>query len=250
MKTTILRVLLLATLIMLVGGNAGATGSSGWPKIYSHGPRDGKYVALTFDDAPRSTTVQLLDILGNLDVPATFFVEGLFASREPDSLLEIAKRGFEIGNHSYNHPDMKLVTDDVRRTELQSTNDIICRIAGITPYLFRPPGGSYNARVADIAFGKDMTTVLWTVQCGDYKEPTRDFIVNRVLSLTRPGAIILLHDGLENTREAVPEIVNTLRNRGYTFVTVGQMLEMTNGQCQWQSYYDDKVQYETLPPVF
>jgi len=120
-----------------------------------------------------------------------------------------------------------------KANQLDSANRMIKEITGITPHLFRPPGGDYNQRVADVAFGRQMTTVLWTVSCADYLEPPTATIVSKVLAETKPGGIILLHDGIKHTREALPEIVNTLRARGYTFITVGEMLKMTNGACQW-----------------
>jgi peptidoglycan/xylan/chitin deacetylase (PgdA/CDA1 family) len=223
--------------MLVVGGTRGLAeeeaDSATWPKIYRSGPSHEKYAALTFDDAPLPGLEELLGILEDLDVRATFFVEGVFASWRPHMLKAIADAGHEIGNHTYDHPDMTRVSDEELGRQLDLANQIIESQTGITPHLFRPPGGRHDSRVVDAAYERELTTVLWTVSCSDYREPSPAYIVDRVLSGVRPGGIILLHDGVGSTREALPEIVRTLRGRGYVFVTVGEMLEMTHGKCPW-----------------
>jgi peptidoglycan/xylan/chitin deacetylase (PgdA/CDA1 family) len=222
-----------------------------WPRTISHGSSDDLTVAFTFDDAPMPDGLALLDVLEQLDIHATFFVEGAFVSKRPDLLREIDRRGHEIGNHTYDHPNMKHVGDPERTSQLDRTNQLVQQTIGKTPHLFRPPGGNYNTRTVDIAYSMQMTTVMWNVCCEDYRDPSTAYIVSHVLSAVRPGSIILLHDGVKNTREALPEIVNTLRNRGYRFVTVGEMLGEIYGPCPWDSAYGLEIPDPiTFPPVF
>lgn len=235
----------LVLLILAVSGPRGVAQESGdsdvWPEVYRQGPSQGHYVALTFDDAPLPGLEELLGILRELDVRATFFVEGIFASRRPEMLKAIAEAGHEIGNHTYDHPDMTTLTDDEVARQLELANQIIETQTGIRPHLFRPPGGRHNPSVVNAAYEREMTTVLWTVSCSDYKEPSPAYIANRVLDLVRRGGIVLLHDGVRSTRQALPEIVRSLRERGYVFVTVGEMLEMTHGECPWKEGEDESA---------
>ena len=208
------------------------------PKVISNGPTTGgKMSALSFDDAPTPGTQQLIDVLDNLDVPATFFIEGIFASHHRDMLKKIGDYRFEIGNHTWNHPNITKVDDTRLLNELKTTNDIIQEVTGLKVHVSDPRGGAYNQHAANIVYSQQMSTILWTVSCADYMNPPKKSTVSQVLARTKPGAIILLHDGVRSTREALPEIVNTLRDRGYTFVTVGQMLEMEYGVCPWDSSY-------------
>jgi len=223
-------------LIALIGDPASiglAQDSLEWPHVYRQGPGDGRYVAITFDDAPTPDTGELLAVLDSLDVRATFFVEGEFASWRPSLLQDIVNAGHEIGNHTYNHPNVTKVNDETLADELDSTNELIQTLTGVIPHLFRPPGGHYDSRVSDAAYASEMVTVLWSVNTSDYKGISSSEICSRVVTNVRPGAIILLHDGVDNTRRALPSIVNRLRERGYTIVTVGEMIEMTGGPCPW-----------------
>ncbi len=234
----VLTLLVLLSLLVLCypdGATADELAQS-WPRIYSQGPSTGRYIALTFDDVPMAGCEELLQILDELDVSATFFVEGVFAVEKPWLLSAIHGAGHELANHSYTHPDMTTLDDAEIYEELNRTNELIRSQTGVIPHLFRPPGGQYNQRVVDAAYGLEMVTVLWTVNTADYlfNDPSR--IVSRIMDHVGSGANILMHDGVEATREALPEIVSTLRQQGYTFVTVGEMIELTYGECPWRQY--------------
>lgn len=239
---------LLIGMLLIDAPATGAENSRNWPRIYTHGPGCGRYVALTFDDSPMPDAMELLDVLDELDVKATFFVNGLFAEWHPALLQEIASRGHEIGSHSYDHPDMTEVDDIELRMQFDLTNQLIRGFTGIIPHLFRPPGGHYDSRVVDAAYAHELTTALWTVNAADYADLTSSQIASRVLRGTRRGGIILMHDGIKATRNALPEIVQTLRRRGYTFVTVGDMLRLTHGECPWREYDEEGlVPIQILP---
>jgi peptidoglycan-N-acetylglucosamine deacetylase len=235
----------LAIALLLMSGSPGARGEGSQnsnPMVYHHGPTTGKYVALTFDDAPAEDSQKLLDVLDQLDVKATFFAEGLFVSLRPDQAKAIVECGQEIGNHTYDHLNITTLTPEQLRDEIESTDRVIFETTGATSRLFRPPGGAYDQKTIQTVYNCGDTTVLWTSLCGDYKNPSVDFIVDRIVSRVKPGGIILLHDGIPHTREALPQIVNTLRAEGYTFVTVGEMIDLTNGaQASKESDYDPQV---------
>jgi peptidoglycan/xylan/chitin deacetylase (PgdA/CDA1 family) len=246
------RLIVFSTLIFMLGTcgleDARADESTAWPSIYRHGPTTGKYVALTFDDAPMANELELLDVLDGLNVKATFFVVGTCADDHPELLIEIVQRGHEIGSHSWDHPNMTRLTDEELVSQYVRTNLIIRSITGVIPHLFRPPGGNYNSNTVATGYGEELVTVLWTANSGDYTGLTPSQIANRVLGRVSPGGIILLHDGVIPTQEALPVIVNTLRSRGYTFVTVGEMLSMTHDDCQWEEYDLEAIQPPLMCP--
>lgn len=194
----------------------------------THGSRDHRRVALTFDDGPDPVrTPALLDALAELDAPATFFVVGNRVDANRELTARIAREGHELGNHTYSHPYLPLSRSRRVAHELATTDAAIERATGIVPMLARPPYGGRsprNVRVFDRA-GKRL--VLWDVNSFDWKGLTAEAIVERVLARTRPGSIILLHearDGGEVTIEAVRLLVPALRARGYELSTTSGVL--------------------------
>lgn len=195
----------------------------------THGSRDHRRVALTFDDGPDPIrTPALLDALAEVEAPATFFVVGNRVDASRELTARIAREGHELGNHTYSHPYLPLARSKRVAHELATTDAAIERATGIVPTLARPPYGGRsprNVRVFDRA-GKRL--VLWDVNSFDWKGLTAEAIVERVLARTRPGSIILLHearDGGEVTIDAVRLLVPALRSRGYELSTVSGVLE-------------------------
>ena len=184
---------------------------------YNGHTRD-KRVALTFDDGPSSYTSQVLSILKHHHTKATFFEIGAQVSSESGKLL---KAGQELANHSYHHESYP------SRSSMAATNSRIRSASGFEPCLFRPPGGAFNSRVVGDARDLGMTTVMWNVDPRDWSRPGSDAIYSRVVSATRPGSIVLMHDGggdRSQTVAALPRIIKTLRGRGYRLVTVSKLL--------------------------
>ena len=189
------------------------------------GPR-GRRVALTYDDGPAADTPAFVAELQRLGVPATFFMIGQQVQAEPAFARRVLAAGDAIGNHSWNHANLggggPAATDQIVRT-----NAAIHRATGFTPCLFRPPYGSTGSDLVARARAQRMTSVLWSVDPTDWATPGTPAIVSRVLAQTGPGAIILDHDGGGNrsqTLAALPQIVRALRARGYSFVTVPELL--------------------------
>lgn len=184
-------------------------------------------VALTFDDGPwPNHTAKILSILERMKVKATFFVVGSWAERYPMLVRRARAMGMQIGSHSWSHPYDppfdSLPTQKVER-EIADTDALLDRL-GIHTGLFRPPGGSWDAEVRDIARSYGMRLVLWDVDPHDWMAKTSPKeLVKTVLARVRPGSVILLHDGggdAATTIEALPEIIAGIRKKGLGFTTL------------------------------
>ncbi|MEV5846671.1 polysaccharide deacetylase family protein [Streptomyces sp. NPDC051985] len=187
--------------------------------------RKAKCVALSFDGGPSPTTPALLDILKQDGLHATFFVQGRgHIAKYPGILRRIAAGGHEIGNHTWTHPRLTDLDEAGARHELQRTQDAIERITGERPVLMRPPEGRTNRKVAKICKELGLAQVLWSVTAKDYETTDSALITKRVLDQTHRDGIILLHDLHKGTVPAVPGIIKALEQRGYTLVTVSQLL--------------------------
>ncbi|MEU1875779.1 polysaccharide deacetylase family protein [Streptosporangium sp. NPDC020072] len=183
-----------------------------------------KCIALTFDDGPSMYTERLLDILEAQRVKATFFVVGYNAAARPRILRHIHRAGHEIGTHTQNHLSLtRLSSAGIRRELLGPIRHI--KAAGAEVRLFRPPYGATNSRVRRIARGLGLTQVLWTVDPQDWLHRNSATVTRRILSATRRNSIILSHDIHRTTVAAMPKIIRTLKARGYTFVTVSDLLD-------------------------
>ncbi|MCX8033224.1 MAG: polysaccharide deacetylase family protein [Thermoleophilia bacterium] len=184
-------------------------------------PPGQKIAALTFDDGPGPYTGRVLTALASKHVSATFFVLGSSAASSPEIIRKIRAAGHEIENHTWSHAILtKLSPQDIRK-ELLRTNQVV----GKTRYL-RPPYGIYDDRVAAEAAALGMQLVLWTVDTRDWEHPEVASILARVKEETRPGAIILMHDGGKNreaTVQAIPKVVDWLLEQGYSLTTVERL---------------------------
>ncbi|QIY96553.1 polysaccharide deacetylase family protein [Streptomyces sp. S1D4-11] len=184
-----------------------------------------KCVALTFDGGPSLTTPKLLDILKREDLHATFFVQGKgHIEKYPEILRRISHEGHEIGNHTWYHEVLTDISGDDARQELTRTQNAIEKITGTRPILMRPPEGRTNREVAKICRDLGLAQVLWSVTAKDYETTDSALITKRVLDQTHRDGIILLHDLHKGTVPAVPGIIKALKQRGYTIVTVSQLL--------------------------
>ncbi len=199
---------------------------------FTHGNRHGDDVALTFDDGPNEPyTDQILAILEDRGVKATFFVVGENALRYPDALRREVRDGMEIGNHSYSHPYMIPEKSSTMFWQIQKTQAIIEQIADIRPEWFRPPHGFRDPRLFRQTRRLDLTVVEWSNMPRDWTRPGVDVIIQRTLNNLRPGDIILLHDGdnvihggdRSQTVAALPFILDGLKARGLRPVTLSQL---------------------------
>ena len=190
-----------------------------------------KVVALTFDDGPTAdVTPQLLATLEQEGIHATFFVIGAELEKNLDEGKRIVAGGHELGNHSYNHDRMILVTPSFVRQEIERTDQLI-RAAGYQGDIhFRPPFGKKLFTLPYYLSKTNRKSITWDVDPDSYPEIAADSdrIVEFVLSKTQPGSIILLHVMYPNRREslkAVKRIVEKLKEQGYSFKTVSELLQ-------------------------
>lgn len=197
------------------------------PKLTRGNPKE-KVLALTFDDGPHPEyTQKLLDLLKSLKVKATFFVIGKMVEKRPDLLKAIDRAGHVVGNHTFSHVTLtKIPLADIE-TEYRANLDLVQRTIGKTMEFCRPPGGDYDADVIRAATALNMTTVLWTDDPGDYASPGNTVIKRRTLAKLSPGGIILLHDGVQETLEILPQVVEYAKKQGYRFVTVSELRAST-----------------------
>lgn len=190
-------------------------------------PTSHKVVALTFDDGPhRDTTPTLLTVLAAKGVKATFFVVGENGVRFPKLLTAIVAGGHEVENHTYDHRIATRISRDDFFADLAKTEAVITAAAP-KPTFFRPPGGGYNDRLVWELRQHGYTTILWSVDPRDWERSSAERTAGYVVKHAFPGAIILLHEGLGaiHTPAAVAVIIDRLREQGYSFVTVGELLQ-------------------------
>lgn len=191
---------------------------------------DGPYVALTFDDGPNpELTPKLLDLLAAHHAKATFFVIGKRVVQYPQIFLREVQEGHEIGNHSWSHARLLEISDAAVREELQKADAVIRNVTGASPVLMRPPGGALSVRQAqwiEREFG--YRTILWDVHGFDWirPPPPPEAISNRIVKEVHPGAVVVCHDTLPTTIEAVPAILSQLEARQFKFVTVSELLQL------------------------
>jgi peptidoglycan/xylan/chitin deacetylase (PgdA/CDA1 family) len=197
------------------------------PLIVSNGSRSQPVVALTFDDGDSpAATSSILQTLRGSGVPATFFPVASAMKAAPDVWHRVAAAGYPIGNHSVTHPELTKLSDARLGYEIEGATQIITAMSGRPPIdVLRPPYGEWDSRVAAAAAaGGYSTLMLWDVDPRDWSGISASTIVSRVLSHVRDGSVILLHAGPYHTPEALPAIIAGLRQRGYRFVTVPQLL--------------------------
>ena len=181
-----------------------------------------KCIAITFDDGPiPANTNRLLDYLKERNVPATFYMVGSLVQSYPEVVKRAYQEGHEIGNHTWNHPDLTKIPLEKVFLEIDSTNNIIENTIGQKPATLRPPFGSINQQLLDKI---DIPVVNWSIDTLDWRDRDPDLIAKRAIAGARRDGIILLHDLHSTTVDAVPYILDTLISQDYKFVTVSEIL--------------------------
>jgi peptidoglycan/xylan/chitin deacetylase (PgdA/CDA1 family) len=202
--------------------------------VLVRGPQQGKRISLTFDDGPSEQfTAQVLDILREHRVPATFFVCGKNVEEHPELLRRIVAEGHEVGNHSYSHPCFFFKSRGRMAQEIDRTQAIIEKVVGFRPNIFRPPYGARWFGLVPTLLERGMHLIQWSATGYDWKKDAAG-IIQTALRELRPGAIILLHDGRETrpaaqidrspTLAALPGLIAGARQEGYTFAPLKDFL--------------------------
>lgn len=188
-----------------------------------------KVIALTFDDGPwKNSTRQTLDILKKNNIKATFFVVGQALKNNPELGKQVIAEGHAIANHTWHHW-YHFMNPQVAAFEIDKTTELIYQVTGVKTNLFRPPGGHLNNGLVAHARNQKYATLMWSADSRDFQQPAPATLVNNVIKNSRPGGIILLHDGggdRTRTIQALPEIIAKLKQQGYSFVTIPELLEM------------------------
>ncbi|MBS4217702.1 polysaccharide deacetylase family protein [Bacillus sp. FJAT-49711] len=166
----------------------------------------------------------MLATLKKNKVHATFFLEGRWAKENPDLTKMIADGGHEIGNHSYSHPNMQLLSAAETREELTKTNEIIEATIGKKVTWFGPPAGAFRKETIDIAHSLQLGTVLWTVDTIDWQKPQTAVLIERVTSKVHPGAMILMHP-TKPTDEALQTLITEIKSRNLRIGTVSKLMD-------------------------
>ena len=198
-----------------------------------HGDRDKPFVALTFDlcqkpELPSWFDQGIVDVLTRYDVPATFFMGGDWMRTHVDETLLLASNPkFELGNHSWSHPDLPGLSEEIISKEIVKTQDLLYRLTGRQSKLFRLPAGLYDDLTLSVIAWQGLYTIQWDVETGD-PDPTIDAErMNRaVQTRVQNGSIIIMHANGRgwHTAEALPQMIEYLQGSGYTLVTVSQLL--------------------------
>ena len=199
----------------------------------SFGCREGHRIALTFDDGPNSPyTEQILDILESRGVTATFFDEGLAVKSNPAVVKRELALGMAVGSHSYAHgDDLPMLSREAFTIDLRAAEDVLTPVLGFTPALYRSPFGHTSDNMLAGLGARGYTSIGWDLDSTDWSDATTDAIVRAVLDNAHPGDIVLMHDGglgggradRTTTIEALPRIIDGLREQGYVFATVPQL---------------------------
>jgi len=202
--------------------------------VFWKGKAGGRRVALTFDDGPNEPfTSQILDILKDRQVRATFFVIGSNCRRFPGTLERISQEGHEIGNHTWDHEVLPLKSSSRIEEGIRKTSDIIEKHTGRRPAFFRAPHGWRNPWANATSRRCGCIPVAWALGVWDTDHPGAEAIACRTLEGVRDGSVVLLHDGrgIEDGAdssqlvEALPSIIDEINRRGFRMVALSQMME-------------------------
>jgi polysaccharide deacetylase family sporulation protein PdaB len=231
-------VALFTAVLFAVSGQVQAYAADKQPEAIYKIETSKKIVALTFDISWGNKVPEpVLDILEKEKVKkATFFLSGPWTLRHPKIAKRIKDMGFEIGNHGNLHKDFSGYPDTWIRDQVGVSAKSIEQVTGVKTRLIRTPNGDFNPRVISCLNRMGYTVIQWNTDSLDWKNPGVDAIVNRVITRAVPGDIILMHasDSSRQMTEALPQIVQQLRAKGYQFVTVSELLANANVETKVQ----------------
>jgi peptidoglycan/xylan/chitin deacetylase (PgdA/CDA1 family) len=196
----------------------------------------GKLIALTFDDGPGQGASSIMQTLAENGAKATFFNLGWRVQSNPGLAAEIVKAGNQIGNHTWDHPDLTKLDANGVRTQFGNTQNVIESATGVRPHVCRPPYGAVNDTVKAIAAEEGCAIVNWSVDPDDWKLKDAQKVHDAVMSHVKPGSIVLMHDIYTSSADAVKLIVPELKAQGYTMVTIDELFAAQGGVQPGQVY--------------
>lgn len=197
-------------------------------ETYKFSEKNSNKIALTFDDGPHpKLTNQILDVLEEYNIKATFFVIGNNVDNYPEPLKRAVLSGHEIGNHTNTHTLLEKLNFEEIKKEISECQNKIFNLTGYTTTVLRPPCGKYNENVIKAAKEMGYKTILWNIDTHDWSHASKEEIVKNINTNIKGGDIILFHDyisGKQNTVGALKIIIPALREKGFDFVTVDELL--------------------------
>jgi len=199
-------------------------------EIVTHVETDEKVVALTFDDGPTDKTPEILEVLDESNIKATFFLTGKEIEYNKEYALDIIEKGHQVGNHSYSHQRLMLKSKKFIEYEVDKTNKIIRDLGYDGEIYFRAPYCKKLFMLPIVLKKRDITHVTWNIEPDTYlnRQYPKEDIANYVLDNISPGSIVLMHimyDNWDENIKALPLIVEKLHADGYKFVTLDELLE-------------------------
>ena len=197
-------------------------------EIYHKKENDYMKIALTFDDGPHPRyTPQIIEILDQYNIKATFFIIGVNAKNYPDTIESIIKHGHEIGNHTFSHPHVSCLNSHTLKEEVEKCESTVFGLTDYKTKLFRPPEGLIDADVRSVLRCLDYKVILWDIDTRDWANTPPETIANNVISNVKSGDIILMHDYIAHnspTPDALRLFIPKLIEKGYKFVVVGELI--------------------------
>lgn len=226
---TVIASILMAAILCTVGSVSVFANSNRKLPIYCVDCEE-KKIAISFDAAwGNDDTETLINILKEYDAKATFFVVGAWVDKYPESVKQLSDAGHQVHNHSNTHPHMPSISGVQKTDELNSCSQKIASVTGKTPTLFRAPYGDYDNATIEAAESLGMYVVQWDVDSLDWKDnATPESICKRVTSKVKNGSIVLFHNDADHTPEALPNILKCLKEEGYEFVFIDELIMKEN----------------------
>lgn len=167
--------------------------------------------------------VPMLDILDEENVKVTFFLDGSWLSKNPELATEMLKRGHEMENHAYTHPNMSTLSRARATVEIEKTQKLLKESLGVTNKWFAPPSGDFDQETVEIASSLGLKTVLWTVDTVDWRNPSPESIVAKITSKAEPGTLVLMHPTASSSK-ALKAMIRGIKAKGLLLGTVSQTL--------------------------
>ena len=216
--------IVMAVALYLTAGGVGVFAQTKSHPIYSV-ETEKMQVALGINCAWGNEDIEeILGVLEQYGVPASFFVLGQWAQRYPESVRQMAGAGHEVGSHSHTHADMTTLSKSQIEQQISESVAAIEGITGVRPTLFRTPSGAYNNQVIELIEQAGLYPIQWDCDSLDYRDLTAEQMWARIEKKLRPGSILLFHGGTKNTAGALPQIIEQVRAEGYEFVMVSELI--------------------------
>ncbi len=215
---------LIVSVTTLVPKVVAASASTKKVPIYSV-DRSDKKISISFDAAwGNEDTQQLINILNQYKVHATFFVVGQWVDKYPESVKALVDAGNEVMNHSDTHPHMTSLSQEKMLAQITACDEKVQKITGVKPILFRPPYGDYNNALVETLESSGHYPIQWSVDSLDWKGIPAAQIQKNVLPKVQSGSIVLFHNAAKHTPEALPAILSSLQQQGYQIVPISQLI--------------------------